>query len=159
MQMVKTYLSGIQGIAVIATAPATIEDLIQIVKHENSNAVIIEQSTAIQGSMERLPAIARDTNIKVVEVSPHKQYVTGSTLVPGPARTDARFYGRAVTAVEPVYIMEVRMKDLSKVSQPFVFEPGLKRGGVSEIVWLTKTTASARLHSPTTAGQEEKNEI
>ena len=51
------------------------------------------------------------------------------------------------------------MKDRSKVTQPFIFEPGLKRGGVSKIIWLTKTRPSARLHSPTTAGQEENNEI
>lgn len=51
------------------------------------------------------------------------------------------------------------MKESRKISRPFIFVAGLKRGGVSEIVWLSEKTAGARLHSPTTAGQEENNEI
>ena len=51
------------------------------------------------------------------------------------------------------------MKDHCNVFHPFGFEPGLKRGGVSKIIWLAKSGPSARLHSPTTAGQEDNNEI
>jgi hypothetical protein len=37
------------------------------------------------------------------------------------------------------------MKDRGKIIEPFVFDPGIKREGVSKIAWLSETSGQCML--------------
>ena len=75
MQMVKYYLSEIIRVKVIEIDPATNEELMLLVNQEHPAAIIVEQSKASQGYLEMLLLITKETNIKVVEVSPHSNTI------------------------------------------------------------------------------------
>ena len=75
MQMVKYYLSEITGVAVVEIQAGTNEEMALFVKQEQPDAIIIEQSPASQGFLEMLFMIARNTNIKLVEVNPHSNTI------------------------------------------------------------------------------------
>jgi hypothetical protein len=75
IQMIKDCLLEWKGITVIEVAPATIEDLVIFVNQELPNVIIFEQSTATPGFLEKLLMIAKEKNIKVVEVNLHSNTV------------------------------------------------------------------------------------
>lgn len=75
MQMVKSCLSELKGITVIESVSASSEDLKQFVERESPSTIIVEQSTTTQGELEMLLLIARETNIKVVEVNSHSNTI------------------------------------------------------------------------------------
>jgi len=51
------------------------------------------------------------------------------------------------------------MKDSRKNAKPFIYEPGLRREGGSDIVWLSENNSQCLLAFTYQRGQEENNEI
>jgi hypothetical protein len=68
--MVKLYLMECGGFSVIEISPASGDDLAEIIERERPDTIVLEQSLKTRGFLEKLLVLAKDNQLKVVEVNP-----------------------------------------------------------------------------------------
>jgi hypothetical protein len=68
--MVKFYLMECGGFSVTEISPACCEDLAEIIRRERPTTIVLEQSRIHREFLEKLLLLAKENQLKVVEVNP-----------------------------------------------------------------------------------------